>query len=165
MRRQVLLTLALLSFVAVLHPGCGGSRGPGGADGSWLACSADEFRLQGTLDGQSIASVESSAGGGLTQLTTGEFSTQFSNLALSPARTKLDLAWSQTVDDGGTTSASGTLTMPSSGTLAGQSFCLGNGTQIHFSADGETFQFTLAGITGGTNCGSATAGTLQGCWR
>jgi hypothetical protein len=164
MRQQLLLTVALLIIVTVLHAGCSGGSA-GGAESTWPACAADKFRLQGTLDGQSISSVESSAGGGFTQLATGEFSTQASNLALSPERTKLDLAWSHTVDDGGTTSASGTLTMPNHGPLAGQSFCLGNGTQIHFSSDGETFQFTLAGIAGGANCGSATVGTLQGCWR
>jgi hypothetical protein len=160
MRTQALLTVVLSVFVVLLQPGCGGT---GSAQSSWLACDADQFKLQGTLADQSVDILENTAGGGFTQLGTGEFSTQY--LASSAERTKLDLAWSQTVNDGETTHASGTLTMPSSGTLAGQSFCLGDGTLIHFSSDGETLQFALAGITGGTNCGSAIVGTLQGCWR
>jgi hypothetical protein len=162
MRKQWLLGSALLASMALLHTGCGGTAA-GRAESSWLACDADQFKLQGTLDGQTITSVESSEGGGLTQLTTGVFSSQYG--ASNADRTKLDLAWSQTVNDGETTNATGALTMPNSGPLAGNSYCLGKGTQIHFSSDGENFQFTLAGMTTGTTCAAAVVGTLQGCWR
>lgn len=159
-RTHGLLMMVLSTFVVLLHPGCGGTSN---AQSGWLACDVDQFKLQGTLADQTIDILETTEGGGFVQLATGEFSTQY--MASSSARTKLDLAWSPTLNDGETTRASGSLTMPSSGTLAGQSFGLGDGTLVHFSSDGVTVQFALAGMTGGTNCGSATAGTLQGCWR
>jgi hypothetical protein len=161
MQKAANSTLSALALVAFFHTGCG-SADP---DEGWLACADKEFRLQGTLDGQSINVLESSSGGGLTQLSTGEFSTQYVSLALDPARTKLDLQWPQTVFDGGTTSATGTLAMASSSPLAGQSYCLGSGTQIHMSGDGNTLQFKLAGVSGGAGCGAPKAGELQGCWR
>jgi hypothetical protein len=157
--------LALLCSTSMMFPlaGCGSSSE---AD-TWLACAKDEFRLVGQLDGQTIAIRESTlnGGGGMTQLDTGEFSTQMISFAEDPSRTKLDLQWSKTVVDGATTDATGTLLMPNSGVLASQNYCLGSGTKVHTSSDGETLQFKLAGITGGNGCGTAVPGELQGCWR
>jgi hypothetical protein len=162
-RNTVLLALLSSTSVVFPHAGCGSSSE---AD-TWLACTKDEFRLVGQLNGQTIDIRESTlnSGGGMTQFNTGAFSTQMVSLAEDPSRTKLDLQWSKTIDDGATTDATGTLHMPSSGVLASQSYCLGSGTQVHASTDGETLQFKLAGIKGGNGCGTAVAGELQGCWR
>ncbi len=121
----------------------------------------------GSLDGQSVDIRESmiNSGSGFSQLGSGEFSTQMISLAEDPSRTKLDLQWSKTIPDGETTDATGTLLMPNSGILASQSYCLGSGTKVHFSSDGQTLHFKLAGITGGTGCATPIAGELQGCWR
>jgi hypothetical protein len=164
MNSTAISIISLLALVAFFHTGCGAGASSDPDEG-WLACAENEFRLQGPLDGQSLNILESSGGGGFSQLESGDFSTQYISLALDPARTKLDLQWPQTVFDGGTTSATGTLTMANSGPLAGQSYCLGSGTQIHMSSDGNTLQFKLAGISGGAGCGVPKAGALQGCWR
>ncbi len=159
------LLLALLGSTAVLLPdaGCGSSS----QEDTWLPCAKDEFRLAGQLDGQSIDIRESTlnSGGGMTQLGTGELSTQMVSLAQDPSRTKLDLQWPKTIADGATTEATGALLMPNSGVLASQRYCLGSGTQVHMSPDGETVQFKLAGITGGDACSKPATGELQGCWR
>jgi hypothetical protein len=164
MRNPALLTLIFSTSVAFSPTGC--SDG-GSSDEKWIACAADEFRLVGQLDGQTIDIRESmvNSGSGMTQLDTGEFSTQMISFAEDPSRTKLDLQWAQTMVDGETTSATGTLLLPNSGVLASRSYCLGNGTKVHMSADGETLQFKLVGITGGDGCASPVAGELQGCWR
>jgi hypothetical protein len=164
MRNPALLALPFVMSVAFPHTGCGDG---GSSDEGWIACAADEFRLVGPLDGESVDIRESmiNSGSGYSQLGTGVFSTQMISLAQDPSRTKLDLEWVQTIDDGSTTSATGTLTMPDSGILASQSYCLGSGTKVHISGDGETLHFKLAGITGGTDCATPRAGELQGCWR
>jgi hypothetical protein len=164
MRLPALLALVCATSVAIAHLGCSGG---GGADGAWIVCAQDEFRLVGQLDGQTIDLRESTvnSGGGMTQFGTGDFSTQMIAPVEDPTRTKLDLQWAKTIADGETTDASGTLRMPDSGPLASQSYCLGTGTQIHFSSDGVNLQFKLTGITGGTGCAASVAGELQGCWR
>jgi hypothetical protein len=162
MRHPMLLALVCSTLVTLPHSGCGG----GSSDDGWLACADNEFRLVGQLDGQAVDLRESTvnAGGGMSQLDTGEFSTQMISLAEDPARTKLDLAWAKTIVDGATTDATGTLLMPNSGVLASKSYCLGSGTKVHFSTEGD-LHFKLAGITGGSGCTAPVAGALQGCWR
>jgi hypothetical protein len=173
-RKTVLLALLCPIFVLCPHAGCGSSQPSQSSQSSqpsqsdaWIACAKDEFRLVGQLDGQAVDIRESTvnSGGGMTQLTTGELSTQMVSLAEDPSRTKLDLQWPKTIVDGATTDATGTLLMPSSGVLASQSYCLGSGTQVHTSSDGETLQFKIAGVKGGNGCGTAVTGELQGCWR
>ncbi len=163
MRNPALLALLFSTSVVLPHTGCGDG---GSSDEGWIACAEDEFRLVGQLDGQTIDIRESmiNSGSGMTQLGTGEFSTQMVSLAIDPSRTKLDLQWTKTMMDGETTDATGTLLMPSSGVLASQSYCLGDGTKVHISDDG-TLHFKLAGITGGNGCAETVAGELQGCWR
>jgi len=161
MRHRAFLTLLFSTSVATSHFGCGSS------DEGWIACAEDEFRLLGQLDGQIVDIRESTvnSGGGMIQLGTGEFSTQMISFEDDPSRTKLELQWAHTINDGETTEATGTLTMPDSGVLASRSYCLGGGTKVHFPADGEDLCFELAGITGGDGCASPVAGELQGCWR
>ncbi len=162
-RNTILLALLCSTSVLFPHTGCGSSA----SSDTWIACDKDQFRLVGQLDGQTIDIRESmvNSGAGMTQLDTGEFSTQMISFAADPSRTKLDLKWPKTIIVGATTDATGTLLMPNSGVLASQSYCLGSGTKVHTSTDGETLQFKLAGITGGSGCGTAVTGELQGCWR
>lgn len=164
MRNPPLLAVLIAMAALSLDPGCGqgaSSPEPG------IACAADEFRLAGQLDGQTIDIREGTvaSGGGMTQLSGGQFSTQMVALAPDPSRTKLDLQWAKAMADGDTSDATGTLLMPNSGVLAGQSYCLGNGTKVHMSSDGETLRFQLAGIASGSTCATPVAGQLQGCWR
>ncbi len=164
MRSATFLALFCLTLAVLTYTGCGDG---GSSDDGWLTCAADEFRLVGQLDGQAIDIRESmvNSGSGFSQLDTGEFSTQMISFAEDPSRTKLDLAWAKTIVDGATTDATGTLLMPNSGVLASKSYCLGNGTKVHISADGETLHFNLAGITGGSGCTTPVTGLLRGCWR
>jgi hypothetical protein len=164
MRNPTILALLASTFAVLTYTGCGDG---GSSDDGWLDCAKDEFRLVGQLDGQAIDIRESmvNSGSGFSQLDTGEFSTQMISFAEDPSRTKLDLAWAKTIVDGATTDATGTLLMPNSGVLASQSYCLGSGSKVHFSDDGETLQFKLAGITGGSGCTTPVPGELRGCWR
>lgn len=162
-RKPLLLALLGSTSALLVHSGCGSTSD----DSTWLPCAKDEFRLVGQLDGQSVDIRESTlnSGGGMTQLGTCELNTQMTSFIEDPSRTKLELHWTRIIADGATTDATGTVLMPNSGVLASQAYCLGSGTQVHMSADDEAVQFKLAGITGGSGCGTAVAGALDGCWR
>jgi hypothetical protein len=167
--RRISRTLSLaLGTLAVtfFHTGCGDSGTahflPPLDGGANLSCADGEFRLVGTIADQRIDINDSSAGGGWMRIDPASFDTQFSSLAVDPARTRLSLAWTDDITKD-TFDATGTLLMGTSGVLAGQSFCLGAGTKVNFTPD--TLEFKLQGLTGGTGCAEAVPGSLIGCFQ
>jgi len=153
--------LALALSLALLPAACGDGTTTAT---SALTCQAGQFRLQGTLGNQSVDITESSAGGGLTQVDTGELQIVQSIDPSAPARTQMDLVWPHGIVDGASTSASGTLTLPS-GAYAGQTLCAGNGTSVTIYNNDNGVGFVLGGIASGGNCETPIDGTLAGCWH
>ena len=86
--------LALLS-VLIVHGACGGSNSSDSSGSFPVACNSGEFKIQGTLAGQTLALNGSSAGSGYWRINPAGFSSQASSLATDPSRTKLDLAWTE----------------------------------------------------------------------
>jgi len=152
--------------VTVFHAGCGdGGTAPflppldGGVN---LTCAEGEFRLLGNITNQGIDLNDTSAGGGWVRIGAANFDTQYSNLAVDAARTRLALAWTDDITKD-TFAATGTLVMGTDGVLAGQSFCLGAGTKVNFTPD--TLEFRLQGLSGGSGCTQPVSGSLIGCFR
>jgi hypothetical protein len=153
---------SLLALVGALLPAGCGSSGDRAPTPPALTCEAGQFRLQGTLGDQSVDLTESSAGGELTQLDTGELQTGGQLDPTAQPTTALDLMWAHGVLNGSTTDASGTLVM-TSGPYAGQTLCVGQGTQVTL-LNGGGVSLELAGFASGATCDAAIAGALSGCW-
>jgi hypothetical protein len=153
----------LLALVGVLLPAGCGSSGNEAPTPPALTCEAGQFRLQGTLGAQSVDLTESSAGGGLTQLDTGELQTGAQTGPTAQPATALDLMWAHGVLNGSSTDASGTLVMIS-GPYTGQTLCVGQGTRVALLNDGGV-GLQLAGFASGTACDAPIVGALSGCWR
>lgn len=153
------MPLAALLAVTVVHGACGG--GDGGAAFP-VACQDGEFKIEGTLAGQSVAIRESSAGGGYWRINPAGFSSQASNLAVDTSKTKLDLVWT---DDPmkDQFAATGTMLMGTADVLSGRELCLGGGTRVDFS--NEDMRFLLKGLAEGPDCWTPVEGDLAGCWQ
>ena len=156
--------LALVVSCSLLLLACGSNDATTGTRP--LTCDAGQFRLQGTLGGQSIDIIESSAGGGLTQVDTGELLVGTFSDPSAPPHTQMDLMWSHVVADGAATPAHGTLTL-AAGPYAGQTLCAGasTGTTVTIYTNDNGVGFVLAGIARGSACDTPIEGTLAGCWR
>ena len=153
--------LSVTALALVLLPLACDSSGDTTTTTQPLTCQAGQFRLQGTLGDQSIDIDESSAGGGLTQVDSGELQV---GEELGPPATQLHLTWAHGLVDGASSAAAGTLTM-GSGPLAGQALCAGNGTRVTIYKDDKGVGLVLGGIASGANCETPMDGTLAGCWR
>jgi len=150
--------LAMLGVV-ILRGACGG-----GGDGAAfsVACQDGEFKIEGTLAGETLAVRESSSGGGYWRLDPAGFSSQASNLAIDTSKTRLDLAWTDDLMKD-QFAATGTMLMGTAGVWPGEEFCLGAGTRVDFS--NEDMRFVLKGIAEGPDCKTPVDGNLAGCWR
>jgi len=129
-----------------------------------LTCQDGQFRLQGTLGGEAVDITESSAGGGFEQVNTGDF--HIGDLAdpSAPTPTQLHLTWAHAIFDGGSSPASGTL-IPASGSFAGQTLCVGDGTVVTIYQNDNGLGLVLDGFASGASCETPLAGTLAGCWH
>jgi hypothetical protein len=154
--------LALALSLALLPPACG--DGSTTTTTSPLTCQAGQFRLQGTLGNQSVDITESSGGGGLTQVDSGELQIGQGIDPSAPAHTQMDLVWPHGILDGASSSASGTVTM-ASGPYAGQALCAGNGTSVTIYKNDNGVGFVLGGVASGGNCETPIEGALAGCWH
>jgi len=156
---------ALIACLPLLAVACGGTDETVASDGLAVTCDPSTFRLAGTIDGTSI-DVREPAGGGFDQLDTGEFQSLDSTSDPDPTTTDLRLAWAHSVDDGQTTTATGTLHMPSSA-FPNDVFCAGKDTtlEVETDAEGGGLQFHLQNLTSGAGCATPRAGALEGCWR
>jgi len=159
--RASILALAL----AVVPAACGSSDDPTQAAPQPLTCQAGQFRLQGTLGGEPVDLTESSAGGGLTQVDTGELQIgDESPDPTAPPRTALHLVWAHGIVDGASTDASGTLVMRT-GTFSGQTLCAGQGTRVTIYQNDTGVGLQLDGFASGAACDTPVTGGLGGCWR
>jgi hypothetical protein len=140
----------------MVQPACGG-----GEMAFPVACQEGEFRIEGTLAGQTVVVRESSSGGGYWRINPAGFSSQASNLAIDTSKTRLDLAWT---DDfmKDQFAATGTVLMGTAGAWPGEEFCLGAGTRVDFT--NEDMRFLLKGVTEAPDCTAPVAGELAGCW-
>lgn len=153
-----------VSALALLSTGCGSSDDTATTSTQPLTCQAGQFRLQGTVDGQSVDITESSAGGGFDQVDTGELQVgQNPDPSAAPA-TQLRLTWPHGLLDGQSSAASGTVTLQT-GPLAGQTLCAGNGTRVTIYRDDKGLGLVLDGLASGANCETPVEGTLAGCWN
>jgi hypothetical protein len=128
-----------------------------------LTCQTGQFRLQGTLGGEPVDVSQSSAGGGLTQVDTGELQIGDGPESSVP-RTRMDLVWAHGLPDGASSAASGTVT-PGTGSFAGQTLCVGTGTKVTIYTGDNGVGFVLDGLASGANCETPIEGTLTGCWN
>jgi hypothetical protein len=155
---------SLLALVGALLPGGCGSSGDQAPASQAPTCEEGQFRLQGTLGDQSVDLTESSAGGELTPLDSGELQTGGQLDPTGPTTTALDLTWAHGVVNGSSTDASGTLVM-TSGPFAGQTLCVGQGTRVTLLNNDMGVTLQLAGFASGASCDAPIVGALSGCWR
>jgi hypothetical protein len=141
------------------------TNGDGGTtpSGSAATCDTKQAKLSGSLDGTSIEQAYSSNGYALILK---DFSGYIGSKGSLQAH--FDQAG---VSSAGSPIASGTLTMPTEGPLAGQVFCIGGGTIT--GGDGA-YAFTLtnlsksaaaAGADAGACTGTPVSGEVTGCVR
>jgi hypothetical protein len=164
--RGISLILGTLA-VTIFHMGCGESKKSAFLEpvegGGTLSCADGEFKLRGTIAGQTVQVdyPTANSGGGYSRINPASFDTQYISFAEDPTRTRVSLEW---IDDfmKDTFDATGTLLMGTSGVLPGQSFCLGAGTQINFLA--ESVEFKLKGLSRGSDCSEAVSGSVMGCY-
>jgi hypothetical protein len=153
-----------VSALALLPAGCGSSDDTTTTSTQPLTCQAGQFRLQGTVDSQSVDITESSAGGGFDQVGTGELQVGQNADPSAPPVTQLHLTWAHGLLDGESSAASGTVTL-ATGPLAGQPLCAGNGTRVTIYKGDKGLGLVLGGLASGANCETPVQGTLAGCWN
>jgi hypothetical protein len=151
MRPSLLARALFLSSAVLSIASCGGGD-------DFLTGQPDKLQIQGTVDGMAIDLTEPNAGGGITQVDSGEFD-YGGSFAPVGTGTAIKLTWPQGVADGQVTAASGTFTL-GSGPTAGQPFCAGSGTVVKIESAG--FQFNMTGLASGTACDQPHTGTLRG---
>jgi hypothetical protein len=152
--------LSLLTAAPLLMSSCDG----GPTDQDFPACQPNTLRLQGSIDGMSVDITVPGEGGGLSQDGSGgELQSQAATVP-DTSLTSLHLTWNQGITNGASGDATGTLTMVT-GPFAGQTFCAGNGSQVHIPSDGSVAiaQFELTGLATGQGCTASHTGTLKGC--
>lgn len=154
--------LALALSASLFSAACGSGGTTTGTQP--LTCQAGQFRLQGTLGADAFDVTESSAGGGFDQLNTGEFQIGDVSDPSAPTPTQLHLTWAHGIADGASTPATGTL-VPTSGTFAGQTLCVGDGTVVTIYKNDNGIGLVLGGFASGANCETPVEGTLAGCWH
>jgi hypothetical protein len=153
------LALVLASSASLFSVACGSDGTSTGTQP--LTCQDGQFRLQGTLGAEMFDVTESSAGGGLTQLDTGDFQIGGFSDPSAPPPTQLHLTWAHAIFDGASTPASGTL-IPISGAFAGQTLCVGDGTVVSIYKNDNGIGLVLDGFASGASCETPIAGTLAG---
>jgi hypothetical protein len=156
-------SLRWLALSFALVPAACGSSGDTTTT-SPLTCQAGQFRLQGTLGGQTVDVAASSAGSGLTQVDTGELQVGENPDPTGPARPQLHLTWPHGLVDGASSPASGTL-IPVDGPLAGQTLCVGTGTIVSIYTGDNGVGLKLKGFASGANCETPVDGEIDGCWN
>jgi hypothetical protein len=155
--------LRFLALSLALLPVACGSSGET-TNVSPLTCQAGQFRLRGMLGAQPVDLTASSAGGGLTQLDTGELFIGENPDPAAPVRPQLHLTWAHGLVDGASGPASGTL-VPADGPFAGQTLCVGAGTEVSIYKGAGGVGLVLDGFASGANCDTPVDGTLAGCWN
>jgi hypothetical protein len=130
-----------------------------------ISCAPGAMRLEGMLDGTTIAISQTSETGGWAQLDGGEFGSQ-DNIGTmrEPSLADVELRWYQDIAVGMSTAVSGSVVMPTGSPFAGETFCAGPGSSVR-SAEGGELQWVLKNVTGGGGCVVPVAGELRGCFQ
>jgi hypothetical protein len=77
---------------------------------------------------------------------------------------RLTLTWTELVADDQSTAASGELTIPAGGPLAGQAFCVSAATVTPRSmSEGGGASFVLSTLVSGLCAGVSVSGSVEGC--
>lgn len=132
-----------------------------------LTCDADQFRLEGSIDGHDISVMQPSEGGGFMQSGGGEFASLSRAAQMgAPSLADVRLIWADVVVSGDSSPATGTFSLPGTA-VAGVTFCANRGTAVRPvpSAEGGGLQFRLAGLSTGVKCDTLHEGSVLGCWR
>ena len=156
--------LAALVSVGVAATGCDELTDETTTD-ALISCAPGTMRLEGMLDGMSIAVAQASETGGWAQTDGGEFGSQ-DNIGTThePSLADVELRWTRGIAVGQSTSVAGTVVMPTGGPYAGETFCAGVGSVVRSGGDGE-LQWVLKNLTGGGGCMVPIAGELRGCFQ
>jgi hypothetical protein len=157
--------LAAIACMSAANTSCDGMSEVTVTEQQLINCSPGSLRLEGLLDGMSIAISQSSVGGGWAQTDGGEFGSQ-DNLGTThePSLADVELRWERGILVGQSTIAAGTVVMPTGSPFAGETFCTGEGSIVRSAGDGE-LQWVFKNITGGGSCAVPVAGELRGCFQ
>jgi hypothetical protein len=171
-RGRALVSAAFLCVVACsgTESGSNGSN-PASSDlPSCAGASQSLLKIEGDLEAAPVHVDQSPAGGGFSQLATGQFDTPLSvtingmPVPPAPGETEVHLQWQQTIPDGSSTAASGTVVLPSGDPRAGETVCAGQGSEVVMPLSGDFMQFDLQNLRLGAACDQALGGRLRGCW-
>ncbi len=163
MRPSTTARFVLLSIL-ITAPFLVSSCDTGSTDQDFPSCQPNTLRLQGSIDGMSVDITVPGEGGGLTQDGSGgELQSQAATMP-DPSLTDLRLTWINGINVGDSGAATGTLTMVT-GPFSGQTFCVGNGSQVHIPSSNNVgiAQFELTGLATGAGCTASHTGVLKGC--
>lgn len=151
-------------LLALLPAACGGSGSGETTASTPLTCQSSQFRLLGTLGGQTVDVTASSEGSGLDQVGGGELNVGEDPNPSAPARPQLHLTWPHGILDGASSPASGTL-IPAEGPLVGKTLCVGAGTTVTIYTGDKGVGLELKGFASGADCETPLDGDLVGCWN
>jgi hypothetical protein len=163
-KKLMVLLLAALVGVGVMNTGCDGLAEETTTE-ALISCAPGTMRLEGVLDGMSIAISQTSETGGWAQTEGGELGAQNNTgSAREPSLADVDLQWHTGITVGRSTAVTGIVVMPTGSAFAGETFCAGDGSIVRSAGDGE-LQWVLKNVTGGSGCAVPVMGELRGCFQ
>jgi hypothetical protein len=181
--RALALTLALTCLAACgsndsddsqSSAGAGNEGDGGNVVSTFIACPSDTFfHLAGEVDGQAIDITKAPTTGGFSQQSNPpgpNFRVPNSTSEDDPQLVMVFLTWSKAVASGEVTPVEGSVRLPLTGPLPGQTLCAGAGSEMVIPPDDQEdatgeFQFRLLELAGGEDCSEPLDGELRGCWR
>lgn len=129
-----------------------------------VSCAPGTMRLEGVLDGMSIAIAQTSDTGGWAQTDEGEFGSLNNTRDREPSLADVQLQWQSRVTGGRSTPVTGVVVLPTGGPFAGETLCVGEGSIVRSAGDGQ-LQWVLENLRGGSGCAVPITGELQGCFQ
>ena len=177
--RRMVRKYCLVALACSLVAACGGDDGGdtnsnGSSDllsqAPHCSNSADDFRVEGTLDGVAIDDHRTTnINAGLVNIGSPAFDTPFSNLAtLAANQIELHLTWKNSLFDGSKGPLTGqTLVAPANHPRAGQELCVIAG-EVGFVSGGSedgVFKFRITQVSAGSDCSSSVPVDLRGCMQ
>ncbi len=148
------------------------------ASSSMLTCGKGEFQLSGPLDGEpakgSYASPVYTFMNGNAEIDMALADGKHKHVPARPGtlditfatKGQFHLKWSNTVDDGDSVPATGSVTLPAEGPHPGQTYCIKAATMTaRTAADGNGVSFAITSLAKGGCKAKAAPATLRGCAR
>jgi hypothetical protein len=171
-RAARLFALAATCVLAACGGGGDGSSTGGGSTGDDFSgvpsCAMSAFEVRGTVDGMPFTWSLTDVGGFVSQVMTPAELLVTTPSSMPPETTLAEIEWNNLIADGAAVDVSGGyLLSPQGEPLAGMKICPGAGSRVMITADGNTVEFVLHGLTTGTDCPGSTpvTGELLGCRR